>query len=100
MRNQTEKASVAKWTYAVIVQDVDLYFNVSAQDPAITDPPVVWTNAPFGTAGTVTIAPGGQFSGNFAIPTPNPQYTLVLRAQLTGAPLRVQSLSPGMAEDY
>jgi hypothetical protein len=100
MRNLATLPSVAKFSYAVIVQDADLYFTASSQDPAITDPPVSWSNAPFGTGGQVTVAPGGQVSAIMTIPTPNPQYTLVIRAQLTGAPLRVQSLTPGMAEDY
>jgi hypothetical protein len=100
MRNQTGAASVASWTYAIVMQDADLYANVATSDPALPTLPPVWTNAPFGTGGVVTVQPGGQFSGSFAVPTPNPQYTLVLRAKLTGAPLRVQSLSPGMAEDY
>jgi hypothetical protein len=101
MRNLTSVASVAQFSYALIVQDADLYFSASAQDPAITDPPVVWTNAPFGTAGAVTVAPGGQVSANLNIATSDPiRKTLVIRALLTGAPLRVQSLSPGGAEDY
>ena len=100
MRNLTGLASVAKWQYALIVQDADLYFNASAQDPAITDPPVVWTNAPFGTGGQVTVVPGGQVNAIMSVPTPNPKLTLVLRAQLTGAGLRLQTLTPGSAEGY
>jgi hypothetical protein len=91
MRNFTEKPSSGSWSYSLITRDSDLYFS----------PPLTWTNAPFGTGGQVVVKPGGQFSsGVFSIATPDPNKTLVLRAQLSGAPLRIQSLSPGTAEDY
>lgn len=90
MRNLTALPSVANWSYTVIKQDADLY----------SGPPPTWTNAPFGSGGTVTVNPGGQVSANIAVPTPDPKKTLVLRAKLTGAGLRIQSLSPGAAEGY
>lgn len=90
MRNFTGAACVANWSYAIVTQDADLY----------SGPPPTWTNAPFGSGGTVTVNPGGQVSANLAVPTSDPNKTLVLRAKLTGAPLRIQSLTPGIAEDY
>jgi hypothetical protein len=100
MRNLTGVACVANWTYALISQDADLYANVSVSDPGLPTTPPVWLNAPWGSNGTVTVQAGAQYSGALSAATPDPTKTLVIRAHLTGAPLRVQSLSPGMAEDY
>ena len=100
MRNQSAAACIASWTYALINQDAELYSNVATSDPGLPTNPVVWLNPTFGSNGTVTVKPGGQVSGLFSVATPDPRKTLVLRAQLTGAPLRVQSLSPDFAEDY
>lgn len=100
MRNLTGATCTASFASALITQDADLYSNVSVSDPGLPTTPPVWLNAPFGSNGVVIVKAGGQFSGAFNIPTPDPTKTLVIRAQLSGAPLRVQSLSPGTAEDY
>ena len=100
MRNQSLAACIASWTYAIITQDADLYSNVQTSDPALPYTPVVWLNPTFGSNGMVTVKAGGQVSGLFSVATPDTTKTLVLRAKLTGAPLRVQSLSPDFAEDY
>ena len=100
MHNLSANASTAAFTYALVAQDVDLYANVAVADPGLPTTPPVWLNGAFGSNGVVTIKPGGQFTAAFNAETPDPTKTLVIRAELTGAPLRVQSLSPGTAEGY
>lgn len=100
MQNQGTTPCTASFASALITQDADLYANVATSDPGLPTTPPVWVNAPFGSNGTVTIQPGGRFTGNFAVATPNPNQTLVVRSKLVGAPLWIQSLSYGLCETY
>lgn len=96
--NADNVPAVGTFTYALIHQDIDLY----AESALTGDPNPTWTAAPFGASGVITINPGGRLIEQFSIADLNPDNnpTLVIRAKVTGATIRVQTLTVSGCDDY
>lgn len=90
--------AVAAFATAVINEDASLYNLASSDsgDPYLTTP--VWTAASFSP---LTIVPGGKVRQSLSIASSgyNTQVTVVVRVQLTGAPIKLEAWSDAATTD-
>jgi hypothetical protein len=97
--SNVEVPAVVSLAYGVIDNDSDLYASTSSNPNQYA---FTWHNAPIGSgnSGTVTVNPGGQVTASFSVPTPYDYQTVVIRAQVTGTAVRVESYTPTPIDLY